>query len=136
MNAGTRHRKPLNRCRHLGQGFTLLEVMVALAIFAIAALMLLKNTNLMVQQQQRLEEKTLALWLAENRLAEMRLHQPWPATGTTTVEATSANRQWIISTEVSDTPLPTLRKVMVTVRHPRAENTAAVIHLTGYLGRY
>lgn len=118
------------------RGFTLVEVMVALAIFAIAALVFLKNATLMVQQQQRLEEKTLALWLAENRLAELRLSQPWPPIGSTETEVTSAQREWRISTEVSETALPTLRKVLVTVRQPAADEDRILASLTGFMGEH
>ncbi|MCK9503785.1 MAG: type II secretion system minor pseudopilin GspI [Porticoccaceae bacterium] len=121
------------------QGFTLLELMVALTVIAIAALAIVKNTTQLVQDQQRLEDKTLALWLAENQLAEIRLTQLWPSTGIKTRQVTVSQREWHVATEITDTPLSTLRKVEVRVtRSHRANNadSASIIRLVGYMGEH
>lgn len=125
--------------RHHSRGFTLLELLVALFVFAMAALVLLKNTNQLIQQQHRLENKTLALWLAENRLAEMRLTQPWPAMATTVNQVSVSQRQWEVVTDVSATSLPTLRKVVVRINPANQEGSDAgssIISLTGYMGEH
>ena len=57
------------------QGFTLLEVLVALAIFALVAASVLSATARSLQTASRLEEKTLAMWIADNRLTELQLSQ-------------------------------------------------------------
>jgi general secretion pathway protein I len=124
-----RHRQPRQ------QGFTLLELMVALTIFAVAALTALKHSAQTIRQQEVLEQKTLALWLAENTLAELRLTTPWPATGTVTKAVTSANREWNITIQVSDTALGTFRKVVVSVRPPENDDRTLAT-LTGYVGQH
>lgn len=118
------------------QGFTLLELMIALVIFAVAAVTALKHSSQSTQQQQVLEQKTLALWLAENALAELRLTNPWPNTGSSTKAVTSANREWQITTEVSDTSLATFRKVRVTVTLPSNKDPQDLATLTGYVGEH
>ena len=51
------------------RGFTLLEVMLALAIFALAATAVLQIASGALSNQQVLEEKTVAGWVAENQTA-------------------------------------------------------------------
>ena len=60
------------------RGFTLLEVLVALAIFAVASVSLLAAQNAQVRTDGRLADKTLAHWAALNRLAEMQLQGLFP----------------------------------------------------------
>lgn len=59
------------------QGFTLLEVMVALAIFAVLAASLLSASRYVVQQSGAAEQRLFAAWLADNRLSELRLQSAW-----------------------------------------------------------
>lgn len=60
------------------RGMTLLEVMVALAVFAIAALAVMKTASEHLSGLSYLEEKTLATWVAENQLVQLRLEKKWP----------------------------------------------------------
>lgn len=59
---------------------TLLEVMVAIAIFAIAALALMQSISAQLVAIADLETKTFAGWVADNQLAELRLEEVWPDT--------------------------------------------------------
>ncbi|UCQ26583.1 type II secretion system minor pseudopilin GspI [Edwardsiella tarda] len=51
------------------RGFTLLEVMIALAIFALVAMAVLQIASSALNNQQILEEKTVATWVVENQTA-------------------------------------------------------------------
>ena len=115
-------------------GFTLVELMIALAIFSVAALTVLKHTSLSVRQHSQVVEKTLAVWLAENAIAELRLSNPWPTTGSSSETVRSAQREWQITTRIADTSVKTLRKVVVTVQ--REDKDTALATLTGYLGEH
>lgn len=70
-------------------GMTLIEVMVALVIFALAGLAVMQSTLQQTRQLGRMEEKILASWLADNQLVQLRLEKRWPALSwsETTVEA-------------------------------------------------
>jgi general secretion pathway protein I len=115
-------------------GFTLLEVLVALAIFAISALVVLEQSTLSINQQRHLENKTLALWLAENQFASLRLQGAWPNTGTTESVATFGQHNWAVEQTTNTTANPLLRKVTVTVS---MENQASpLITLDGYMGEH
>lgn len=53
-------------------GMTLIEVMVALVIFALAGLAVMQSTLQQTRQLGRMEEKILASWLADNQLVQLR----------------------------------------------------------------
>ena len=59
-------------------GITLLEVMLALVILAVSGLSVMKAASEALNNQAYLEQKTLALWVASNRLVELRLEEDWP----------------------------------------------------------
>ena len=116
------------------RGFTLLEVLIALAIFAICALVILEQTSLSISQQTNLEEKTLALWVAENQFAALRLEKSWPDTGTTEVQTSSSHRDWQVQQVVEGTANPLLRKVTVSVS--REDQDHSLVSLTGFIGEH
>ena len=121
------------------QGFTLLEVLVALAIFAVSALVIMEQRSRSVQQLTRLEEKTLALWIAENALSEIRLEQPWPSTGNNEFVVDSANREWRVEQLIEDTSNESLRKIVVNVfkeEEQKAPSDNALITLTSFVGEH
>ena len=60
------------------KGFTLLEVLVALAVFAVAAIALMRVSESQLQLSARLEDKTFAHWVALNMVSEMQANQDWP----------------------------------------------------------
>ncbi|UTW44238.1 type II secretion system minor pseudopilin GspI [bacterium SCSIO 12696] len=112
------------------RGFTLLELMIALVVFSVTALIVLENNSSSVRQQAHLEDKVFATWVAENTLAELRLKPFWPSIGTQDSRAQLAGREWHIRTDTMSTVEPKLRKVTTQVRTDR--NAPPVIELTGY----
>jgi len=118
-------------------GFTLLEVMIALGIFAICAAILLKQSGLSARQSAYLEHKTQATWIAENTLAELRLQAQWPSTGKQTRTLLQGQREWTVEVNTSETSNPDLRRVLVNVRLATADDALhSGTSLTGYIGRY
>jgi len=97
------------------RGFTLLEVMVALAIVAFGMLAVQTQLNRYVVTATITEEKTLASWVASNKLTELSVEPTWPEIGASTDEVEFAQRQWELSIEVSETEIENLRRVDVRV---------------------
>ena len=95
------------------RGFTLLEVLVALAIFATVAAAVLTASVRSLQNAARLEDKTLAGWIADNRLTELQLASSPPAPGRDSRELSFAGRQWLLYSETVITSDPGLRRVSV-----------------------
>ncbi|WP_145932202.1 type II secretion system minor pseudopilin GspI [Yersinia bercovieri] len=60
------------------RGMTLLEVLVALAVLALAGLATIKSTGEQVNNLSHLEKKQFAAWVAENQLVRLRLQNVWP----------------------------------------------------------
>ena len=117
-------------------GFTLLEVLIALAVLAISSLAVLSQTGQSIKQLQLLEAKTMALWIAENQLNTLRASDQWPGLGRRSQRMSMVNQEWIISTEISATSEPWLRKVTVDVSTDVAGSEVALLTLTGYKGKY
>ena len=101
-------RSPIN-------GFTLLEILVALAILAVALSAAMRvaggSTNIVSEQKQR----TLALWVAQNRLAEHRARGDWPDMGGSEGEVEQAGVKMRWQETVSGTPRADFRRIEVRV---------------------
>lgn len=120
-------------------GFTLLEVLVALAIFALVAASVLSATSRSLQTAARLEEKTLAMWIADNHLVELQLAASTPAEGRDQGELEFAGRRWQWQSEVDATSEPRMRRVSLWVA-PYAQGglredvrERAVVSLNGFV---
>src|SRR5690554_7507055 len=84
------------------QGFTLLEVMVALTVFVAIAVTLSQTASQSVDTTLYLQEKTLASMVAENKLNTLRL-EGMPAVGERKETTRLADRQWQLTTKVEKT---------------------------------
>jgi len=121
-------------------GFTLLEVLIALAIFALVAASILTATSRSLQTASRLEEKTLAMWVADNRLAELQLSKTPVADGREQGEVEFAGRYWWWQSEVQVTSDADMRRVTLWVAPVENDRIVgnvserAVVNLSGFLG--
>ncbi len=97
------------------RAFTLLEVLVALAIFAVVAASVLSATARSLKTAARLEDKTFASWIADNRLQQIQLTESAPDEGREQGEETYAGRRWLWQAEVQNTSEPEMRRVTVRV---------------------
>ena len=96
-------------------GFTLIEVMVALAIVAIALAAGSRAASSVVDTSQRLNDVVLAQWCADNQLTEMRLLDQLPAVGKTPFSCSELGREFKGTVLVQPTPNPSFRRVDATV---------------------
>ncbi len=131
----------MNRGRRHTRGFTLLEVLVALAIFAIVAAVVLTAAGRSLNNAGRLEALTLASWIADNRLTELQLQQPAPSLGREDQAIEFAGRRWQTLSEVETSGTPGLLRIRVWVAaaDPRRGRGGpieerAVTSLSGFVG--
>ena len=93
------------------QGFTLIEVMVALAIVAIALMAGLQATSALTRNAQRESDVLLAQLCAENELTQLRLAKQLPPIGDNTVACEQAGQRFDVAVAVRPTPNPLFRRV-------------------------
>ncbi len=113
------------------KGFTLLEVIVALAVVAIAMGALLTSGGNVAHGSAQLEEKLFAHWVASNQMVGLRLQAQWPAIGSQSGKVELSGRQWEWQQKVTATAEKRVRKVSVSVENAQG---IRVTTLTGYIG--
>lgn len=113
-------------------GFTLVEVLVALAIVSIALLAALRAAGQGAGAAAELRQRTLALWVAENRLAEHRARGDWRALGIARGTEAQAGVDFAWREEVIATPNPAFRRIDVFVSAP-AEPARTLARLAGFV---
>ncbi|WP_418648710.1 type II secretion system minor pseudopilin GspI [Thauera butanivorans] len=118
--------------RHPAAGFTLLETLVALAIVALALSAATRAMGGTVVAAASLREHTLAAWVAENRLAELRAGQAWPAIGQRRGDSMMGRQRYRWTETVSGTPNPLFRRVKVEVH---AADGRPLASMTGFAVR-
>ncbi len=113
-------------------GFTLMEVVVALAILAITMTALVKGVGENASNQAYLEKRTLAQWVAFNRIAQLQLNDKPRVLGQTSGVDQMAGRDWHWLSALTTTPDPHVYKVTVEVT-PAQVDDEAVVTVVGYL---
>ncbi|QAB14623.1 type II secretion system minor pseudopilin GspI [Hydrogenovibrio thermophilus] len=104
------------QARRTQRGFTLIEVMVALVIAALALTALTRGLGQYVFQQSQLQERVIATWVAENRLLEL---QRLPgAQMENRAQETALSQDWQTEFTTSDTLIDGIQKVEVAVTAP------------------
>ncbi|HRF87862.1 MAG TPA: type II secretion system minor pseudopilin GspI [Pseudomonadales bacterium] len=116
-------------------GFTLIEIMVALVIFAVLSITLLTRLGGDIRSQQLLEEKTLASVVAENVLSELRIKKDWSSVYASKSTVEMAGKKWDVSTTVNETGIENLRQVDVRVVDTKNKKGGNYL-LTGFIGKH
>ena len=116
-------------------GFTLLEILAALAIVIIGIAAVTKATKGAVDVLQTTEDHVLASWVASNRLAELRVSRTWPSAITKGSEQNLGGRVWYYSESISETVDPDLLRVDLSVYSDENHHHLSAT-LFGYLARY
>lgn len=117
-------------------GFTLIEVLAAMAVIALAMTALLASSARLAQQQQQLETLTFAGWMADTVMTEARLREPFPAVGKRDGQGSAGHYSFRWTMVVQGTPEPALRRIDLHVfPADAAQNAAPLYSLVGFAGR-
>lgn len=124
--------------RRTSSGFTLIEILIALVVFTVAAVTLVRTATIGVRQAGLVQERTEATWIAENEMTRLRLFErneenyPGPGTQRTLIE--QGRRSWEVETEIEATENDFVRRITIRVSQEDAEEPSA--SLVGFIGRY
>ena len=116
------------------QGFTLLEVLVALVVLAIGLAAVIKTTTENAENVRYLRDRTLAHWIAMNVLTKIQVREEWPTLGKKEGTAMMADREWYWVLKVSETIDTELRRLDIQVYYNRQEEESIAI-LVGFVGK-
>lgn len=114
------------------RGFTLIEVMVALAIVAVALAAGLRAAGSLTDNAQRLAEVTAAEWCADNALANLRLAGQLPGIGDTEFSCDQLGVDYPGQLQTRATPNPNFRRVEAVVRNEQGQ---VLVTLATVMGR-
>lgn len=113
-------------------GFTLIEVLVALSIVAVALLAGLQATGSLSRNAERQTLSMLGQICAENELIAMRLRRQLPDSGNSSIECTQAGHMLLVEVSVRTTPNPNFRRVDARVLN----QGEYILQLSTVMGRY
>lgn len=120
--------KPTNR----SAGFTLIEVMVALTIVALSLGAVAASVSQMVDAGTTMRERTYASWIAQNKIAELRLANVIPEVSDTSGELEYAGIEWAWRANISETGVENLFRVDVAISYPGSD--VAIRTVSGFIG--
>ena len=120
------------KCDLQQQGFTLIEVLVALAIVALALMAGVRVSASLTNNAQRQSDAMLAQICADNALIQLRLSQQLPSVGVTNIACEQASQTFDVALTVSTTPNPAFRRVDAQVFGAQFP----VLRVTTVVGRY
>jgi len=118
-------------------GFTLIEIMVAVAVLALSGVALLGNIGQATRDLATISDKAEALYIAEYALNTALLQKDFPDTTNEEETITHAGREWRVELIVSETPNEKMRRIDVMVRPNErrlGSNQSATILLSGFRG--
>ena len=124
--------KPRFSSRNLNSGFTLLEVLVALAIVVISLGASIKAMGSLLQTSQHMQASILATWAAENRIVKSRLEHEFPAFGKRSNNCPEGNLLLVCDEEIKATPNPNFRRMEISVHdsaNPERRITKLVVSI-------
>ncbi|CAG0987057.1 Type II secretion system protein I [Burkholderiales bacterium] len=114
------------------RGFTLVEILVALAVVAVALAAGMRALAQSADGAGTLKARTLAMWVAQNRLAAAEFARELPAPGRRTGDAAQGGTAFVWRETVGGTPNPLFRRIDVEIAEA-ASPDYVLARLTGYV---
>ncbi len=112
-------------------GFTLIEILVALFVLAIALVATARSLGAATDTTAALRDRALARWVAEDQLTNLELQRAWPALDVKEGDAEMGGRAFRWSQETTPTPVARMRRVEVSVFLPGTKS--ALVRVSGFL---
>ena len=120
------------------KGFTLIEVMIALFIFSIVSVAVIKNLSMAIRQSTVLKDRLEARWVAENYMTRMQMlpktSENFPTAGFSRDNSQFGDRRWELEIEVQETENESVRRIVLKVYKDLSEEDSS--ELIGFLGRH
>lgn len=118
--------------RNTEYGFTLVEVMVALAIVAFSLTAIAASMNQMIDAANTMRERTYASWIAQNKITEIRLENVIPEVSSSSGEVEYANTEWSWRAVISETGIENFYRIDVSISLAGSEYIIRTV--TGFVG--
>jgi general secretion pathway protein I len=115
-------------------GFTLIEILIALAILAVALAATTRAASIATDGTLETRQRLLATWAAQNRVAELRARRIFPAAAVSRLTTDQGGLSLVIDETVTETPNPTIRRVDLAVADAR-DTQRVLTHLTAYVSQ-
>lgn len=122
------------------KGFTLLEIIVSLAIVSIALTAIVKGVIENTQHTEYLRNKTIAQWVASNEITQYQIAKAFPASGTYKGQSRMVNQDWLWSMKVINTPDKNIKRLEISVNLASEEpnndlivSDDSLINMVGFL---
>ena len=114
-------------------GFTLVEVLVAMTILAVGVSALVSSSGASAFRSGKLREKEMGRWVAANHLATLQALPSWPDLGSKNTEVDMAKQRWFINTRTRRLEDKDLRRLDIEVRL-NPDSDSYIYSVTGFVG--
>jgi len=119
-------------------GFTLIEIMVALAVIAIVLGPMVITASANVSNAAHMRDKTFAQWVAVNKVTELRASQTWPSIGDKKGHTLMGNNDWYWIAKIKKTEIATIRTIEYKVyrtEQERIDKALPIYRMTAFIGK-
>lgn len=121
---------------HKSKGFTLIEVVIAVAVISIGLIALMKTTGTITRNTAYLNDKTVAMWVAQNAMAEFELGDEGLSKKTAKGSEEMAGITWYWTRTIEETQDPDMRRVEIAVRKDERQTDSNLVTLATLMPTY